>query len=407
MVKISTDSTLIERFLTRGVEKIFPTTEALREKLMSGQKLRVYQGFDPSGPHLHVGHAMGIRALRILQELGHEVIFLVGDFTAKVGDPDKTTARKLLTDDEIEANMKGWKDQASQLIDFEGENAVQFKHNHEWLSKLKLEDLIKLMSKATVQQMIERELFDKRMKRNDPIGLHELIYPLMQGYDGVAMDVDMEMGGTDQTFNMLMGRQLIKTYLNKEKFVRTNKMMEAPDGLTMSKTRGNGINLADTPENMYGKAMSYPDRTITMGLELLTDIPMEKVAEVEKEMKAGVNPMIFKKLMAYEIVKTLKGEASAKKAQEHFEKTVQNKTVEDTDTVEVKLGKGAEKMTILDFLKKENVMGDKTSAGEIKRIIQQGGVSVGEIQVKDINQEIDPKPGTIIKYGKRNYFKIV
>jgi tyrosyl-tRNA synthetase len=281
MAKVSTDKKLIEKFLTRGVEKVYPTTNALREVLMSGKRLRVYQGFDPTGPHLHVGHAMGIRALRILQQLGHEVIFLVGDFTAKVGDPDKDVARKILTDAEIEENMKGWKKQAAQLIDFDGENPVLFRKNSEWLSKLNLEDLIHLMSKSTLQQMIERDLFDRRIKNGDPIGMHEFLYPLMQGFDSVAMETDMQIGGNDQTFNMLVCRQLVKNYLNKEMFVRTNKMMNAPDGITMSKTKGNGINLADTATDMYGKAMSYADEEIINGLELLTDVEEGTISTFE------------------------------------------------------------------------------------------------------------------------------
>ncbi|HTW96134.1 MAG TPA: tyrosine--tRNA ligase, partial [Candidatus Methylomirabilis sp.] len=232
MTKVLTDKELIEKFLTRGVEAIYPSTEAFREKLMSGERLRVYQGFDPSGKFLHVGHAMGIRALRILQQLGHEVIFLVGDYTARVGDPDKDSGRKMLTPHEIEENLKGWKEQAAQLIDFGGDNPVQFKRNYEWLSQLKLDEVIKLMSQMTVQQMLERDMFERRLSKGDPIGLHEFIYPLMQGYDGVAMNVDLEIGGADQTFNMLTGRAIVRAYLNKEKFVRANKMMDAPDGRT-------------------------------------------------------------------------------------------------------------------------------------------------------------------------------
>jgi tyrosyl-tRNA synthetase len=287
MNKVLVDKELIEEFINRGVENLFPSKEEFRKKLYSGERIRAYQGYDPTGPYLHVGHAMGIRGLRILQKLGHEVIFLVGDFTAKVGDPDKDSARKMLSEEEIEKNMAGWKEQASQIIDFEGDNPVQFKRNYEWLHKLGLVDLIKLMSNATVQQMMERDLFDKRLKRQDPIGLQEFIYPLMQGFDSVAMEVDLEIGGADQTFNMLMGRTLVKNYLGKEKFVRTNIMMEAPEGITMSKTKGNGINLSDTPENMFGKAMSYPDELLVKALTLLTELPLKEVNDMEQAIKAG------------------------------------------------------------------------------------------------------------------------
>ncbi len=247
MSKVIVDKELIEKFLTRGVEAIYPSVDGFREKLYSGERLRIYQGYDPTGKFLHVGHAMGIRAMRILQQLGHEVIFLVGDYTARVGDPDKESGRKMLSVAEIEENLQGWKEQAAQLIDFGGDNPVQFKRNHEWLSQLKLDEVIKLMSHMTVQQMLDRDMFDRRLAAGDPIGLHEFIYPLMQGYDGVAMNVDMEIAGADQTFNMLAGRELSKAYLGKERFVRANKMMDAPDGRTMSKTKGNGINLSILP----------------------------------------------------------------------------------------------------------------------------------------------------------------
>lgn len=402
MSKVLTDPILIEKFLTRGVEAVYPSKEALRQKLMSGERIRVYQGFDPTGPYLHVGHAMGIRAMRILQQLGHEVIFLVGDFTSKVGDPDKDSARKMLTDEQIEKNMEGWREQASQMIDFEGDNPVQFKRNFEWLSKLDLAKLIELMSHATVQQMIEREMFQKRIKDGDPIGLQEFIYPLMQGYDGVAMEVDLEMGGTDQTFNMLVGRTLSKTYLGKEKFVRTNKLMEAPDTRTMSKTKGNGINLSDSANDMYGKAMSYPDSLILSGLELLTDVPMEQISQIKTNMASGANPMEFKKLMAFEIVKAIKGEKVALEAQDYFEKTVQKKDVSAVETISVNF---TGKMSLMEFIKKAT--GGKTSGNEIKRIIEQGGAEVNEKKLVDPNEVVDFKKDDLIKFGKREFYKII
>ena len=402
MSKVLTDKKLIDEFLERGVEKIYPTKEALREKLMSGERIRAYQGFDPSGPFLHVGHAMGIRGLRILQKLGHEVVFLVGDYTAKVGDPDagKDTARPILSDETIAKNMAGWREQAGQLIDFEGDNPVQFKHNYEWLHKLNLSDLIVLMSKATVQQMIERDMFTRRLAQKNPIGLQEFIYPLMQGYDSVAMKMDLEIGGTDQTFNMLMGRQLVKEYLGKEKFVRTNQMMDAPDGRTMSKTKGNGINLADTAENMYGKGMSYPDDLIIKALTLLTEVPLTEIAEMEKQMKAGENPMKIKKMMAFEVVKMIKGEKAAEQGHDHFEKTVQNKEVTEDLVEETKV---SGKMTVLDFLKSS---GDGTSASELKRLVEQGGVEIDGEKVINPLAEVEFKSGTLVKKGKRKFIKV-
>ncbi len=402
MPKILKDIDLINTFLDRGVEKIYPSKDALRKKLLSGEGLKVYQGFDPTGPYLHIGHAIGIRALRILQQLGHKIIFLVGDFTSRVGDPDKDKTRQLLTAEQVKKNAEGWKKQVSQLINFGGKNAVQLKYNYLWLSKLKLEDIIKLMSHTTVQQMLERDLFQNRLKENKPIALQEFIYPLMQGYDSVAMQVDMEIGGTDQTFNMLMGRTLCKAYLNKEKFVRTNILMDAPDDQTMSKTRGNSLNLGDPPHEMYGKAMSYPDELITKGLTLLTDVPLDEIGEMEKLIQKGENPMQFKKFMAYEIVKSIKGEKEAEKAQLHFEKTVQEGGISEFNTLTEDISGS---MTILEFLKKSSLSGN-ISTSEFKRTISQGGFEINAQKCTDHNQNHDFKKGDTIKFGKRIFVKL-
>ncbi len=401
MPKILIDKNLIDQFLTRGVEQIYPNADALREKLLSGERLKIYQGFDPTGPHLHVGHAIGIRALAILQKLGHEIIFLVGDFTAKIGDPDKDTTRVILTDEEIENNMALWREQVAQLINFEGKNAVQFKKNSEWLTELKLNDTIELMSKITVQRMLHRDLFKRRIKNDEVLMLHEFLYPLLQGYDGVAMKVDMEIAGADQTFNTLVGRDLSKIYLNKEKFIRTNKMMAAPVGKTMSKTKGNGINLSDAPEDMYGKAMSYPDDLIITGFELLTDVSIKDIKDIEAQIKKGANPMIFKKLMALEIVRVIKGEKAAKKAQEYFEKTVQKKE-KPTSIVNVQLSTIDWKLT--DLLTELKLASSKTEA---KRLIEQNGIKIDDQVVNDIDKKIElSEKDILVQRGKRRFVKV-
>ena len=401
MSKVLNDKNLIDEFLTRGVERIYPSVDFLRSKLMSGERLKIYQGFDPTGPHLHVGHAIGIRALAILQKLGHEVIFLVGDFTAKIGDPDKDATRDILTDEQIEKNMAGWREQVAQLIDFEGENAVKFQKNSEWLSALKLNDIIKLMSKITVQRMLHRDLFKKRIQNDEVLMLHEFTYPLLQGYDGVALEVDMEIAGADQTFNTLVGRDLSKVYLNKEKFVRTNKMMDAPVGTTMSKTKGNGINLSDAPEDMYGKAMSYPDNLIIDGLELLTDVSMEEIRSIQAQIKEGANPMVFKKLMAREIVKVVKGEDAASLAQKHFENTVQKKEKPDS-IINVQLS--IINWKLVDLLIELKLASSKSDA---RRLIEQNGVKVNDKVVSDVNFEIElTGEDVLIQKGKRNFVNV-
>lgn len=396
--KVLKDKRLINEFLERGVEKVYPSKKALYQKLISGKRLRAYQGFDPTGPHLHVGHAMGIRALRILQQLGHEVIFLVGDFTALIGDPDKDKTRKHLTEQEVRENMAGWKKQASQLINFQDKkNPVKFMRNYKWLSRIKLQELIRLMSHITVQRMLDRNLFKRRIENGNPIHLQEFLYPLLQGYDSIMMDVDIEIGGTDQTFNMLVGRDLVKAYLGKEKFVRTHKMMEAPDGITMSKTKGNGINLDDDVSEMYGKAMSYSDELIVRGLELLTDIPMAEIRNVRRKIEKGVNPMKFKKMMAFEIVRVVKGENKAVQARQEFEKVFQKReSPKNLEKVEIKT-------LSLDSLV---AIGAAVSKSQAKRLMEQGAVSVNGEKKTDWKQVIRLKKGNIIKVGPRHFYEV-
>ncbi len=410
-VKIYTDNKLIEKFLNRGVETILPSKKELQKKLKSGKRLSAYMGFDPTGPYLHVGHAMGIRALRVLQQLGHRVIFLVGDYTARVGDPtDKKNTRELLTPEKISKNMKEWKTQASQLIDFDDkQNPVEFLHNFNWLSKLKLDNLIELMSTMTVQQMLERDMFQNRLNDNKPIKLQEFIYPLMQGYDSVAMDIDIELGGTDQIFNMMVGRDLVKHFLKKEKFVRAQIMMPAPDNITMSKTKGNGINLSDSGEDMYGKAMSYSDEHIITGLKLLTDLELEEITEIENSINSGENPMKYKKLMSYKIVKTIKGKKIAQKAEKHFEDTIQKGKI-DSQRTKISLKKLEQRLA---KLSKQNdtitIISEllESSKGKAKRLLKQKAIEINGNKLSQNDSEIKLKINDIIKIGKRNWFEIV
>ncbi len=401
MPKVSTDEKLIEKFLSRGVENAYPTPDALRKVLISGKRLRAYQGFDPTGPHLHIGHAIGIRGLRILQQLGHEVIFLVGDFTARIGDPDKTNTREILTPEKIEQNMAGWKKQAAKIIDFnDRKNPVRFEHNYKWLSKLKLDDLLQLMSKITVQQMLERDLFERRLKEKNPVRLQEFVYPLMQGYDSVAMNVDIEIGGADQTFNMLVGRDLVRSYLGKEKFVRTNVMMEAPDSQTMSKTKGNGINLADDAKTMFGKTMSYSDDLIIKAFELLTDVGDEEIGEIRKELKKGANPRDAKARLAYEIAKIYHGEKSAKEAEEEFNSVFSRGNL-PSEIPEIEVSEA--KLNLADLVIKT---GFARSKSEAQRLIDQKAVKIDNKTITNRKADVEINSGMIIQVGKRNFARI-
>src|SRR4030043_655259 len=286
MSKIITASNKIKEVLEKGVEKIYPSKEALEKTLKSGKRIRLYCGFDPTSPKLHIGNAIQLRKLAQFQNLGHEVIFLIGDFTGMIGDPtDKSAARKKITRKEILKNAKNYKNLASKILRFSGKNPAKIMYNSEWNDKLTFIELIELASNFTVQQIIIRDMFQERIKKDKPIYLHEFFYPLAQAYDSVAMDVDLEIGGNDQTFNMLCGRQLMKALKNKEKFVLTTKLLNDPSGKKMGKTEGNIINLDEKPNEMYGKIMSWPDSLIFPGFELCTDLSIEEVNQIKKKKK--------------------------------------------------------------------------------------------------------------------------
>lgn len=273
----------IEEVLTRRVEKIYPSKEALEKVLRSGKKLRLYLGIDPTAVKLHLGHTVPLRTLQEFANLGHETILLFGTGTVLVGDPSqRATGRKLITEKEINKNIKTWKDQVKPIIDFE---KVKIKYNGDWLTKLTLKDIIKIGSKISSVKLFKRDNFTRRIKSGDTVWWHETMYPLLQGYDSVVMNVDLEIGGTDQTFNMLIGRELQRKMNKKEKFVLTVKMIAGTDGKPMSKTSNNCIWLIDNPKDMFGKIMNISDDLIGDYFEFFTDIPMEKVAVIKEKIK--------------------------------------------------------------------------------------------------------------------------
>ena len=312
--KILTGEKTIREFLTRAVENVYPSREALEKRLLSGKRMTVYLGVDPTGPALHFGHAISLRMLGTLQRMGHGVTLLIGDFTAMIGDPtDKAAVRKPLTREEVLVNCKQYKKQASAFLSFDGHNAAELKFNSEWLAPLTFADLLPLAAHFTVQQMIQRDMFKKRIEEEKPIHLHEFLYPLMQGYDSVAMDVDMEVGGNDQTFNMLAGRTLMKEMKNKDKFVLASKLLVDPTGKKMGKSEGNMITLGDDPNDMYGKVMSWTDGMIVSGFELCTNVPMDEVQEIATAIDDGENPIVFKHRLAQEVVRTFVGDAEGRR----------------------------------------------------------------------------------------------
>ena len=399
MPKVSTDHKAIEHFLTRGVENVYPNRETVEKALLSGKRLRVYLGVDPTGPSLHLGHVIPMRKLAELQALGHEVILLIGDFTAMIGDPtDKTATRRRLTRAEVLKNAEDYKAQAEWIMSFTGKNPATLKYNSSWLSKMTFDDVLELSAQFTVQQLGERDMFEKRMKEGKPVYLNEFLYPVMQAQDSVAMEVDMELGGNDQTFNMLAGRTLMKAVKGKEKFVLTTKLLVDTSGKKMGKTEGNMIALSDSPEDMYGKIMSWTDGMIVQSFELVTDVPADEIADMSTRMADGENPMPFKRRLAREIVKALAGEKAAASAEAHFSKVHQShETPSDMPTFKLR-----GMLSLVDALVGSKLVASKTEA---RRQIEQGGVKVDGEVIKDVNAVV--KAGNVIQKGKRHFVRLV
>ena len=388
----------ITEILERGIEEVIVRKE-LEEKLRSGKKIKLYLGFDPTGARLHIGHAIALRKLRDFQRLGHHVIFLIGSFTALIGDTsDKDSPRQPLTSAQIEENFKTYKEQASKILDF---SKVELRYNSDWLSKLNFKDVLNLANKFTVQQMIEREMYRRRIAEGKPIGLHEFLYPLMQGYDSVAMDVDLEVGGNDQLFNMLAGRTLQKVLKNREKHVMTVKLLEGTDGRKMSKTYENFINITDPSGEQYGKLMSINDGLILKYFELCTDVPMSKIAEFAAGMKAGENPRDLKMRLAREIVTIYHDAGAATEAESEFVKIFQ-KHETPTKIEEKKMQKKSYGICELIF-----EVGLATSKSEARRMVEQGGASIDDQKITDPKQTIElNKKGFVLKVGKRHFLKV-
>lgn len=373
--------------LTRGVAQVLPDQKGL-EGLMSKRKIKLYQGFDPSAPSLHLGNFVGLMKLRQFQKLGHEVIFLVGDFTGMIGDPDKESPRKPLTREQVLKNASGWKKQVKKVLDFSGPNPVKMVFNSEWNDKISFAELTEIASKVTYAQIIERDMFQKRIKENKDISMHEFLYPIIQGNDSVVMDVDLEIGGNDQLFNMMVGRKLMKSIKNKDKYVLTTKLLVDKDGKKVGKTTGNALFLDSTPESFFAGIMSFPDEVIELGFELLTEVPMDGTrASVKK------NPMEEKKRLAFEVVKLLWKEAAAKKAQRAFEKTFQDKKPK----FDIKVNAGNSVLaTIAPFT-------SLASISEAKRLVKQNAVEINSGKVTDGNTIINV--GDEIKVGSRTFLK--
>jgi len=393
---VSTDQKKIDELLDRGVEHVYPSRDFLEARLKEGKQLSLYLGIDPTGPDLHIGHSIQLRKLRAFQDLGHKIILLIGDFTGMIGDPtDKSATRVRLTREQVLENAENYKEQAGKILDFGGENPVEVKYNSEWLGKMSFADVVELASNFTVQQMLERDMFDNRMKEGKPIYLHEFFYPLMQGQDCVAMDVDGEVGGNDQTFNMLAGRTLMKATTGKEKFVVTSKLLADPTGKKMGKSEGNMIRLSDTSDEMFGKIMSWTDGMIIPGFEILTK---EDFAAVEKELTGGANPREVKARLARAVVAQYFDEAEAQAASDRFDQLFQKKERPD----EIPEHKISGPMSIVDALVDSGLAKSKS---EVRRLIDGKGVKVDDVVVQSYEQEVSP--GAFIQKGKRHFVQLI
>lgn len=371
---VSTDDAKIRELLTRGVERIYPSKDALEGELRSGRRLTLYFGIDPTGPTLHLGHLIPLLKLRQFQELGHKVILLIGDFTATIGDPtDKTATRKRLTRGEVLQNARLYKAQASNIISFSGKNAAALRHNAKWLAKFSYEDFHELSTLITTEQLRKRDMFEKREQEGKPIYLHEFVYPLLQGYDSVAMNVDGEVGGNDQTFNMLVGRDLLKKMRGKDKFVVAAKLLTDASGKKMGKTEGNMVALSDTPSDIFGKIMSWPDGMILTGFELCTVVPMSEIEEIRNALLRGENPRDIKARLASAIVALLCGNEAAEKARAQFDAAFKEGKPEEFVLVAL-AGRD-----IASALIEKRVVSSKT---ELRRLIAEGAITNLESNTK-------------------------
>lgn len=405
--QIDTSEESINKFFDRKLDLIYPDKESFVKALRSGNQLSFYIGADATGPRLHLGHIIPVTKMRQLQKMGHRVIFLIGDFTARIGDPtDKTAARVMLTEEQIAENAIYFKSQIARYIDFEDErNPAGLVFNSFWNSNLKLGDVISLASNFTVQQMIERDMFQTRLKENKPIYLHEFLYPLIQGYDSVYMQIDGEFGGRDQTFNMLAGRNLSKNLLGIDKFVITTHFLLSEDGKNkMSKSIGNCIFIDDTAEQKFIKVMSIPDNMIEHYYQMATDKTDEEITEITARLNSGADPMQIKKDLAYEIVRLNDGTKSAKQARTYFEKTIQNNEVpEGIKTVPVSEAAGGGKLDLKTVMVKYKLA---PSNSEAKRLIRSGAVEVNQQKITELDQQLDATINNVIKVGKKLWLKI-
>ncbi|OGY26380.1 MAG: tyrosine--tRNA ligase [Candidatus Woykebacteria bacterium RBG_16_44_10] len=395
-----------EHLFSRYVEAVYPSEDFLEKRLAEAKKLTVYYGIDPTSPLIHLGHSVPLRLLGSLQKLGHKVILVFGDFTGMIGDPSgRDVQRKPLTKGQILENASTYTKQLQKILNF-AENPPEIKYNSEWWGRMKLDKFFEIASHFTLAQLSERDLFQERRKKSQPVALSEFLYPILQGYDSVALDVDAEVGASDQTFNMLVGREMLKIFKGKEKLVITCPLLEGTDGRKMSKSLGNSIDILAHPADMFGKLMSIKDGLITKYLTLVTEVDQRYIDEVSSQLKTGrVNPMDVKKKLAYEVVKIYHDEKTAKMAQTEFERVFQK----GERTSDIKTVRQSRSILPISYASLATVSGATTSISEAIRLAKNRGLKFnGEIIPEPRQQITEIKEGeTIVDVGKRRSVKII
>lgn len=394
--------------LRRGVVEIIPE-DGLRSKLTesvtSGRPLRVKLGLDPSAPDVHLGHTVVLQKLRQFQELGHIVQLVIGDFTGRIGDPTgKSETRRQLSEEEVKANAETYVRQFGKVLDM---SRVELSYNSTWLAPLTFAEVIQLAAKTTVARMLERDDFQKRYAAGQPISLHEFFYPLMQGYDSVALTSDIELGGTDQTFNLLMGRELMRDYGLPQQVVMTMPLLEGLDGARkMSKSLGNYIGIDEPPEEMYGKVMSLPDALMIRYYTLVTDLSEAEVQAIEADLASGaLHPRDAKMRLARRIVTMYHGAPSAERAERHFRTVFQEgKLPEDIEvrSIPAALAAGGT-IGVLTLL---SALGLVPSNSEARRMVEQGAVRIDEVRIDDPKARVELRPGMVVRVGKRHIVRV-
>ncbi len=401
---VITNEKAIDRILNLGVADVI-VKEELKKKLMSGKPLRIKLGIDPTGFDLHLGHMVVVHKLKEFQDLGHQIILLFGNFTGKIGDPTgKNETRPMRTQAELEANAKDYMKQASYVLDI---SKVEVRWNAEWLAPLNFEDVVTLASQFTVAQMLERDMFQDRIKAKQPISVHEFMYPLMQGYDSVALKADLELGGTDQTFNLLAGRTLQKAYGQDPQNILTVPILVGTDGkMKMGKSTGNYIGVDEKSEEIYGKVMSISDDLIVPYFELAARSEGRELGELAKRLEQGENPRNLKMELAHAIVKIYKGDVDAKKAEEHFKTVHQKKEIPDEiEEIALKPGPGERgSWNIIDLIFE---LGFAQTKSEARRLLEGGGVKWKGEKVSDLKMELLlTNEAALLQIGKRNFKKL-